>query len=112
MFNRDHLRAKVLPQLRPCIRVRGRGSSRRPVPGTVYALLDALRVDGVELLEMRGPWRAGPLDTAPFRRRSRAWPACTALGNLCLLMDSEERAQELAGLLNWCEIEPSDFDGQ
>lgn len=76
---------------------------------TVYALLDALRDDGLALVEMRGPWRAGQVETSPWRLGSGAHRACIELGSLRLAVQSEKRAQELAGLLNWCEIEPSDL---
>ena len=57
---------------------------------------------------MRGPWS---VTTIELRRRGRGTPTipCVELGQTRLLTTSEERARELAGLLNWCEVEEGEL---
>jgi hypothetical protein len=109
VFSRELLRAKILPKLRASLRQERRSGGARALAAGVYPLLDALREDGVDLGTMRGAWKAG--DTAPRRvpRGSGPRRPCVELGGIRFLVDSDARALELAGLLNWCEVNERDL---
>ena len=78
---------------------------RRYVPTPVYALAERLKRDGVELQMIHGPWRPirRPL-RRPGRNAETVIPIVTN-GVAELAVDSEERAADLSGLLNWCGVD-------
>jgi hypothetical protein len=78
-------------------------------PRAIYQILDEAKAAGLELLTMRGPWTVG---SVPLGRRGRAGATmvpAVECGTTLLRMESEERARELAGLLNWCGIQEGDL---
>ena len=109
MLNRAEIRAKTIAELRVTVAHQHQGKLRyRNEPGAVHRLLTALKQDGMELSSMRGPWS---VTTIELRRRGRGTPTipCVERGQTRLLTTSEERARELAGLLNWCEVEEGEL---
>lgn len=75
----------------------------------IYQVLDETKDAGLELGTMRGPWTVG---SVPLQRRGRGGAAAMPsieCGATFLLVESEERASELAGLLNWCEVQEKDL---
>ena len=103
MRSRDDIRALVIVELRTmAARAPTRGRPRREPPG-LLRVLDDLKHDGVDLPAMRGQWRVVVIDL-PRRRSSPHSMLCVERGNTQLFVASEERARELAGLLNWCEV--------
>ena len=71
-------------------------------------MLDDLKQGGVDLPAMRGPWRVVAIDLPRRRSGSHSRP-CVERGNMQLFTSSEERAQALAGLLNWCEVDEDEL---
>ena len=67
-------------------------------------MLEVLREDGLEFESMRGPWQAGREDP-PRGRTRRVSGDFVELGRARIYVDSDRRARELAGLLNWCAME-------
>ena len=103
MLSRDEIRALVIVELRAmAARTPGRGRPRRE-PAGLRRVLDDLKQDGVDLPAMRGQWRVVVIDL-PRRRSGPHSMPCVERGNTQLFAASEERARELAGLLNWWEI--------
>lgn len=112
MLNRDEIRARTLFELREALRrQQQRGWRPRrpvgPVDPTPLAL-DTLQENGVRLPWMRGPWRVASVEVRRRGRDSQPVP-CVERGRTCLLVPSDERARELAGLLNWCEVEEGEL---
>ena len=92
-------------ELRATLAHQQRGRLRyRHEPKGVYRLLEVLKEDGVELATMRGPWSVGSI---LLRRRGRGSPTMPSVecGQTRLFAATPERAAELAGLLDWCEVE-------
>jgi hypothetical protein len=112
VFNRDEIRRKTITDLRTTLAHQQRGRLRyRHEPTVVHRLLDVLKEDGMELGAMRGPWS---ISAVQLRRRGRGAPVipCVERGQTRLFAASEERARELAGLLNWCEIEEVELQSE
>jgi hypothetical protein len=73
-------------------------------PTAVYALASRVKERGIHLSDAIGPWRAGE------RRASR--PGRTSVHELsvvtnertAVVVDTPERAEDIAGLLNWCGV--------
>lgn len=80
------------------------GGHRRYEPHAVYRLAEHVKARGVDLGDALGPWR-------PVRREVRK-PGRTSLHSISvitneqtdLVVDSGERAADVAGLLNWCGV--------
>ena len=91
--------------IRPQSHRTGKAGVRRYVPTAVYALAEHLKRDGVELQMIHGPWRPirRPL-RRPGRNAETVIPIVTN-GVAELAVDSEERAADLSGLLNWCGVD-------
>lgn len=89
---------------------RRRPSGERPPyePRAVYHLAERARSQGVDLTAARGPWRAGKRQ---IRRRGRASlheiPVVTN-ERTAVMVDTAERATDVAGLLNWCGVHELD----
>ena len=61
----------------------------------------------MDLASMRGPWQVASVE----RRRRRSGPytvPCAERGHTRLIVTTEDAARDLAGLLNWCEIEEAE----
>ncbi|MGN6392504.1 MAG: hypothetical protein ACTHM9_09695 [Gemmatimonadales bacterium] len=78
-------------------------------PTAVYALASQVKERGIHLSDAIGPWRAGE------RRASRPGRTCVhelpvvTNEHTAVVVDTPERAEDIAGLLNWCgvkELEP------
>lgn len=82
-------------------RIRGRQvRTRRYEPTAAYALANTLKREGVDLHNVRGPWR--PIRRAlrrPGRNAERAVPIVTN-GTVEIAVDTAEHAADLSGLLN------------
>jgi len=83
------------PQFRP----------HRYEPSSVYALVEHLKRRGLELHNVRGPWRAirRPLER-PGRNAQQAIPIVTN-GVAEVAVDTPRRAAEVSGLLNLCGVD-------
>jgi len=73
-----------------------RRESRRYEPRAVYEMAARLKARGIDLSQAMGPWRAA-------HRRSRPSRMITN-DRVALVVDSSERADDVAGLLNWCGV--------
>jgi len=65
-------------------------------PSLVYELAARVKARGIDLSQAVGPWR-------PAGRRSRSGRIITN-EHTQVLVDSSERAADVAGLLNWCGV--------
>jgi hypothetical protein len=110
MLHPELVRERLLPILRAMLQHQGQRRLRyRLPPNTVYQILDEAKAAGLEPLTMRGPWTVG---SVPLGRRGRAGATMgpSVEGGATLLrIESEERARELAGLLNWCGVQEEDL---
>jgi hypothetical protein len=104
------LRASALPALRVSMQQQRRGARGGRALAPVYRLLEALKQDGLEFESMRGPWRVGR-EEPPSGRLRRASGEFVELGRARIRVDSDRRARELAGLLNWCGVSEEDLSG-
>lgn len=78
-------------------------------PIVVYQLAEKAKARGVDLSSAEGPWRAGARTlTRPGRNSLQTIPVVTN-EHTQVMVDTEEHAVDVAGLLNWCgvhELEP------
>ena len=65
-------------------------------PSVVYALVAQVKARGIDLAQALGPWRTAG-------RRSRPGRIITN-EHTQVVVDSSERAADVAGLLNWCGV--------
>lgn len=74
-------------------------------PTVVYMLAEQARSHGVDLRAAPGPWRASqrPLPR-PGRRSLDVIPVVTN-ERTEVMVDTMERAADVAGLLNWCGVD-------
>jgi hypothetical protein len=110
MLRPDEVKSRILPGLRAMLQHQGQRRLRyRLPPSPIYQILDEMKDAGLELETMRGPWKVGSI---PLGRRGRsgaeAMPAVES-GTTLLRVESVERASELAGLLNWCDVKERDL---
>ena len=105
MLHPDSVIERLLPILRAMLQLQGQRRLRYHLPpNTIYQILDEAKAAGLEPLTMRGLWRVG---SVPLGRRGRAGATIgpsVECGATLLRVESEERARELAGLLNWWGI--------
>ncbi len=109
MLRPDEAKSRILPGLRAMLQHQEQRRLRYRLPQSqIYQILDEMKDAGLELQAMRGPWTVGSI---PLGRRGRggaaAMPAVEC-GATLLRVENEERARELAGLLNWCEVQESE----
>jgi hypothetical protein len=106
VIDREQIRARVILELRETLAHQQGGRLRyRHKPSGVHRIITTLGEDGVDLGSMRGPWQVVAI---PLRRRGRASRSeipGVERGATRVFAASEEAAMELAGLLNWCEVE-------
>lgn len=109
MFSRDEIRASLIAELRSVLgrQTPARTRGRRDSAG-VLRVLATLKEEGVDLPAMRGPWRVAEVE-GPRRRSGAHSIPCVERGHTQVLAATPERAHELAGLLNWCEIEEEEL---
>jgi hypothetical protein len=106
----DSVRERLLPILRAMLQHQGQRRLRyRLPPNTIYQILDEAKAAGLELLTMHGTWTVG---TVPLGRPG--WAGATMVpsvegGATLLRIENDERARELAGLLNWCGVREEDL---
>lgn len=83
---------------------RDSGGHGRYEPKAVYRLAEHVKRRGVDLGSAIGPWRAARRRVRrPGRTSAHAIPVITN-ERTELVMDSAERAEDVAGLLNWCGV--------
>ena len=105
MPSREHISSVTQPVLSRTV-----GHQRQPParlryePTVVYMLAEQARAHGVNLEAAPGPWRAAErrLDR-PGRRSLSVIPVVTN-EQTEVMVDTLERAAEVAGLLNWCGV--------
>jgi hypothetical protein len=77
-------------------------------PTAVYVLAARLRARGIDLGDAVGPWRADERETSrPGRTSLHRLPVVTN-ERTALLVDTRERAADVAGLLNLCGVDHLD----
>ena len=77
---------------------------RRYEPTVVYMMADEVRACGVNLASAPGPWRAAERQARkPGRQSFGAIPVITN-EHTEVMVDTMERAADVAGLLNWCGV--------
>src|SRR5262249_47144616 len=69
---------------------------RRYEPRAVYEMAARLKARGIDLGQAVGPWRAAHRRSRPSRMITNE--------RVALVVDSSERADDVAGLLNWCGV--------
>ena len=110
MLDPRSIRDLILPELRAALSHQQRRRLRFRMPLSVIdEPLAAARQLGLALADMRGGWQVG---SVPLSRRARRGLRSTPMiqcGATVFMVDSEERAVELAGLLNWCEVGEGDL---
>ena len=78
-------------------------------PTVVYQLAEQTKARGVDLSQAEGPWRVDARALPrPGRNSLDSIPIVTN-ETTAVMVDTEEHAADLAGLLNWCgvhELEP------
>jgi hypothetical protein len=78
-------------------------------PTVVYHLAEQAKSQGVDLSQAEGPWR---VDSRELGRPGRNSVDCIPIvtnETTAVMVDTEEHAADVAGLLNWCgvhELEP------
>jgi hypothetical protein len=107
VWSRNEVRGRTISALRSRLQHQESGGPRRE-PSAVQQLLAGLKARGVDLLAMRGPWHISETTVRLRGRGSKSVP-CVERGYICLFATTPQRAHELAGLLNWCEIDESDL---
>lgn len=112
MIDREQVRARVILELRETLAHQQGGRLRyRHKPSGVHRIITTLGDDGVDLASMRGPWQVVAI---ALRRRGRASQSeipGVERGATRVFAASVEAATELAGLLNWCEVEERELQG-
>jgi hypothetical protein len=73
-------------------------------PTAVYALAADMKDRGIDLSDAIGPWRATERrGSRPGRSSVHRLPVVTN-ERTALVVDTPERAEDVAGLLNWCGV--------
>ena len=89
-------------------RPRESGGHHRYEPQAVYRLAEYVKGRGVDLGSALGPWRAAKRRVRkPGRTSAHAIPVITN-ERTEVVVDSAERAADVAGLLNWCGVHDLD----
>jgi hypothetical protein len=110
MRSKEFVSTLSAPVLQRTVRnQRGPKARLRYEPMVVYHLAEQAKAKGVDLSQAEGPWRADarPLDR-PGRNSLDSIPIVTN-ERTEVMVDTEEHAADVAGLLNWCgvhELEP------
>ena len=65
-------------------------------PSLVYVLAEWVKSRGIDLTQALGPWRTAGRRSGPARIITNE--------HTQVLVDSSERAADVAGLLNWCGV--------
>jgi hypothetical protein len=112
VIDREQIRARVILELRETLAHQQAGRLRyRHKPSGVHRIIATLSEEGLDLESVRGPWQ---VVAVPLRRRGRASQSeipGVERGVTQVFAGSPEAAIELAGLLNWCEVEEGDLRG-
>ena len=110
MIDRKQIRARVILELRETLAHQQGGRLRyRHKPSGVHRIITTLAEEGLDLESMRGPWEVVAI---PLRRRGRSSESeipGVERGATRVFAASAEAATELAGLLNWCEVEEGEL---
>ena len=73
-------------------------------PTVVYYMAEQAKARGVDLSQAAGPWR---VDARTLPRPGRNSLDCIPIvtnENTAVMVDTEEHAVDVAGLLNWCGV--------
>lgn len=73
-------------------------------PVVVYMLAEQARAQGIDLAGALGPWRVGERRLRRPGRRSLDFIPVVTNEQAEVMVDTMERAAEVAGLLNWCGV--------
>jgi hypothetical protein len=105
MKSREHVSRISEPVLTSTVRHQSRpGRHMRYEPTVVYMLAEQARSSGVNLEAAPGPWRPAQRQLSrPGRRSLDVIPVITN-EQTDVLVDTMERAADVAGLLNWCGV--------
>lgn len=105
MKSREHVSRVSAPVLTSTVRHQRQPTEHlRYEPTVVYMLAEQVRAHGVNLLSAPGPWRASQRRLArPGRRSLDVIPVVTN-DRTEVMVDTMERAADVAGLLNWCGV--------
>lgn len=105
MQSREHVSSVTAPVLTSTVEhQRQPPKHMRYEPTVVYMLAEEARSHGVNLDQAPGPWRAAERRlTRPGRRSLSVIPVVTN-EQTEVMVDTMERAVEVAGLLNWCGV--------
>jgi hypothetical protein len=110
MRSKEFVSTLSAPVLQSTVRNQREPKARmRYEPTVVYHLAEKVKARGVDLSRAEGPWRA---DARALERPGRNSLDCIPIvtnETTAVMVDTEERAADVAGLLNWCgvhELEP------
>jgi hypothetical protein len=89
---------------------RSRRSGERPryEPSAVYHLAQDVKSRGVDLGSALGPWRAAKRHIRRKGRVSLHEVPIVTNERAVVMVDTTERASDVAGLLNWCGVHELD----
>ena len=85
-------------------RRRRSGERTRYEPRAVYRLAEDAKSRGVDLGGIAGPWRPGRRRIRPRGRTSLHEIPVVANDHTAVMVDTDQRAADVAGLLNWCGV--------
>lgn len=106
MRSREHVSSLSAPVLTNTVRhQRQPRGHMRYEPTVVYMLAEQARRSGVDLGAVPGPWRVSERQlTRPGRQSLDRIPVITN-EQTEVMVDTMERAADVAGLLNWCGVD-------
>lgn len=105
MLSREHVSSLSAPVLTETLRHQRQPRQHlRYEPMVVYLLAEQARAAGVDLKSVPGPWQVAQRRlTRPGRRSLDVIPVVTN-ERAEVMVDTMERAADIAGLLNWCGV--------
>ena len=110
MRSKEFVSTLSAPVLQSTVRNQRQPNARiRYEPIVVYHLAERAKAQGVDLSQAEGPWR---VDSRELDRPGRNSIDCIPIvtnETTAVMVDTQEHAADVAGLLNWCgvhELEP------
>ena len=105
MRSREHISSVTGPVLSSTVHHQRQPPARmRYEPTVVYMLAEEARSSGVDLPAAAGPWHAAERRLERPGRRSLSVIPVVTNEQTEVMVDTLERAVDVAGLLNWCGV--------
>ena len=110
MTSKEYVSTLSAPVLQSTLRNQRHPENRlRYEPTVVYHLAEQAKAHGVDLSQAEGPWRVDSRELPRPGRKSMDCIPIVTNETTAVMVDTEEHAADVAGLLNWCgvhELEP------